>query len=711
MASKLTTLLARSSIEDHSEALAAADAALAADSKSLPAQHTKVIAMLRLERYDDALRIIAAGGDALESQCVLGKSYALYKTGALQDASELLSKYVSSSDNPDDRALRHIAAQVAYRVERFDEALSLYESLLEDESGRGSSNVDEATDLKINLLAAHAQLEWQGKGDLVPDKSKQPSREDLEAFETAYNAGCGCLARGDLAKASVLLKRAADLCETAEDLSEEDKKAELLPIVLQQAYVLALLGKDAEAAALQKSVENYENSDDAINAVGQWNGLISKSLTNPFMIQRLAELIPEANTGNARLFNHQAVGVIRNQAAVDLLSYKRSAVKNRSAHILKADATPSIDLERVTWGYLNAAAKAHLTTSAQPSIRSVVALLETRPYDVGLLLTVIQLYVHTKHYDSAIDVLHKFFKYLQEEAGEEQYQDVRFAPGLVSLAVALYRTQNRKKDIREELARAVSYWQSVVPPPSTNTSKSTLPSRSLLRDGGIELIRSAKAADLAAAGAAFERLVAQDPDDAVAQAGLIASYATTDYSKIEAHLDSLSPIESLTGDVDVAALLDAGVPAFPAPQHHTAGGSKKRKAAGGEEESEEADVKQQTQQQQQLEKSSSKKKKRTRRGKTYDPNVKPDPERWLPLRDRSNYRPKNKKGKKKAADSTQGGFVSTPTGTGTPVTEGEMLNLTGGAGQIKVEKVQQGGGGGGGGGGSGGGGKKKKGRK
>lgn len=258
MASKLTTLLARSSIEDHSEALAAADAALAADPKSLPAQHTKVIALLRLERYDDALRVIAAGGDTLTRQCVLGQSYALYKTGALHEASELLSKYASgdsdSDSNDNDRALRHVAAQVAYRIEHFDEALNLYESLLADDA----SNVDEATDLKINLLAAHAQLEWQGKGDLVPDKSKQPTREDLEAFETAYNAGCGCLARGDLAKASVLLKRAADLCEAAEDLSEEDKKAELLPIVLQQAYVLALLGKKEEAAALQKSVESYE---------------------------------------------------------------------------------------------------------------------------------------------------------------------------------------------------------------------------------------------------------------------------------------------------------------------------------------------------------------------------------------------------------------------------------------------------------------------
>ena len=86
----------------------------------------------------------------------------------------------------------------------------------------------------------------------MPEKSKKPGREDMEAFETAYNAGCGCLARGDLAKASILLKRAADLCDAADDLSDEDKKLEMLPIILQQAYVLALTGKDGRGGCVAK---------------------------------------------------------------------------------------------------------------------------------------------------------------------------------------------------------------------------------------------------------------------------------------------------------------------------------------------------------------------------------------------------------------------------------------------------------------------------
>lgn len=36
------------------------------------------------------------------------------------------------------------------------------------------------------------------------------------------------------------------------------------------------------------------------------------------------------------------------------------------------------------------------------------------------------------------------------------------------------------------------------------------------------------------------------------------------------------------------------------------------------------------------------KKRKIRLPKHYDPNVKPDPERWLPRRDRSTYRPKKR---------------------------------------------------------------------
>lgn len=69
-----------------------------------------------------------------------------------------------------------------------------------------SSFIHEENDLRINQGALDAQLEWKGYGDKV--QKKKPSREDLEAFETAYNAACGSIARGELSQAEILLKRA-----------------------------------------------------------------------------------------------------------------------------------------------------------------------------------------------------------------------------------------------------------------------------------------------------------------------------------------------------------------------------------------------------------------------------------------------------------------------------------------------------------------------
>ena len=64
---------------------------------------------------------------------------------------------------------------------------------------------NESVDLRINSSAVDAQLEWALQGHLA--KTRKPGREDLEAFETAYNAACGCIARGELGQAEVLLKR------------------------------------------------------------------------------------------------------------------------------------------------------------------------------------------------------------------------------------------------------------------------------------------------------------------------------------------------------------------------------------------------------------------------------------------------------------------------------------------------------------------------
>ncbi|KAJ1329165.1 signal recognition particle subunit SRP72 [Microdochium nivale] len=668
----LAKLLGASSIDDHEEILKAANAAIKASKKgaeNTDAQHTRVVALLKLDRFDDALRAIAEAGSALESQAFLEKAYALYKTGQHDEADKVLKSGGGSS-----RASRHLSAQIAYRAERFEAAAKLYVELEADHNGiEGEEN-----DIKINRLAAHAQLEWSGKGGgVLNEAQRQPAREDLEAFETAFNSACGCIARGDLSKASVLLKRARDLCEASEDLTDAEKKTELLPIIIQHAYVLARLGKDAEAAALQKSIELSDIFEAPTRAVASNNQVAisggDAKQNNPYVTQRLTE---SATTlvGNDKLFEYQAAALRRNRYALDLQCQKFDGVQRAATKtILSAssssdpDSTASIS-EIASLGVISAAARARLQTG-KAALHEILPVLEKRPTDIGLLLTIIQLYVQTSNPGPALDLLDAFLKRL-DASTTPGHEDVRFAPGLVAVAVALYRLQGRQAAIRNELSRASTYWRSK--PKKENAPTTTASSSSLLREAGVELLKSSDPAHVASAGATFEKLVSSSTAkeaDPLAVAGLVASFATTDYAKVEPHLASLTTVERLisgAGGIDIETLLSAGVATVPT--HSTVPAGKKRAAttdlagAGAK----------------------TTKKRRIRLPKGYVEGVtpKPDPERWLPLRDRSTYRPKGRKGKKRAQESTQGGAVAAAS---TAAEGGETLELAGGAGHLKVE--------------------------
>lgn len=343
---------------------------------------------------------------------------------------------------------------------------------------------------------------------------------------------------------------------------------------------------------------------------------------------------------------------MRNKMVVRLNAFKYDGIKETTKETICKDATPSISAETAGLGSINAVAVAGLKTG-KAALKKLLPVSETRSYDVGLHLTVIQLYIQAKNFDMAIDILRKLFSHI-ETADSTDHEDVRYAPGLVALAVTLYRHLGRRKDVRTELARAASHWQKKSEPSSTT----------LLREAGIELLNSSNPSDLATAGAAFEKIASQNPNDKAATAGLVASFATSDYAKVEPYLSHLTPIDKLIAGVDVNALLEAGVPSFPVSESKQA--SKKRRL----DDDAEADF-------------GKPKNKKTKLPKNADPNVPPDPERWLPLRDRSTYKPKNKKGKKRVADSTQGGM---------PVSkqdEGETVPLVGGS-TVKVEKMNPG---------------------
>lgn len=633
MSSSLASLLKQTHLDDHEEVLKQANAAMKQSKGDLDAQHVKVVALLKLDQYDDALAALDAGGDKLKERATLEHAYALYKCGKPADAAELARK--SSQRGP-----QHVEAQARYRTEDFSRAADLYRQL----SSNPGNDIE--ADLRINSGAVDAQLEWSNHGDLV--LKKKPGREDLDAFETAYNAACGSIARGELGQGEVLLKRAKDLCNSLDDMSDEEKHTELLPITVQQVYVLLRLGRTEEAEALANEIKAVDISDVITRHIAQINEVASKPNANSFLAQRLVSTDLESLKPDYP-FQYQSAVLKRNQYASDLQALKYGGTAESTAKTLSKQQLPTADSFYTSLSVVNAAAQAKGQTGKE-AIKHILPVLERRPNDVGLILTISQLYVLTGNSASAITLLERFLSRLEQSTNSAE-QDMRFAPGLVGAMVSLYDSHGRKTQARNELAKAASYWRRK----SKDRPAGYL---HLFKSAGSALLESEDPEHIQLARDIFDDLHKTDANDRYAAAGLLA--ASPEKTSDE-QLASLTPIDRLVSGIDVDTLESAGIAQTPSAAASTTT-TKKRPAP--EEKPKKA-----------------KKIRKSLIPKDYDPNKKPDPERWLQLRDRSTYRPKGKKAKAKQALHSQGA-VGNDSESSRPATPG-----------VDVVKQKQGGGG------------------
>ncbi|KAB8200358.1 SRP72 RNA-binding domain protein [Aspergillus parasiticus SU-1] len=637
----LSSLLQRTSIDDHEEVLRSSNAALAKSKSDIQAQHVKVVALLKLDRYEDALRVFEEGGDALKKRAALEYAYTLYKTANLDEAIEVVSQVAN------DRGARHLEAQTTYRAEKFRRAADLYEELTKDEAALAN----EANDLRINAWAVDAQLQWKGYPDYV--RHNRPTRDDLEAFETVYNAACLSIAKGEFGQGEMLLKRAKELCRTSEDLTPEDKAAELLPIAVQQLYVLIRQGKSEEAESVLEEISVNDISELSTKRVALNNiTLVRDTTTNPYALYKSLHATP-VSIDNDKLFDYQDNIVTGNVHAADLLVQKYDGIIRSTSKALSQAPYPSAKPNVNLLSVYNAAAHAR-GQAGTPALRAILPALERRPKDIGLALTAVQLYVTEGNTTSAITTLEKSLQLL-EDSISEQDKEVRFNPGLLGILVSLYKLEGRRVQIRSELAKAAAYWQEHVEAPS-----------SLLRAAAQSLLHSSDRTDLTTAGDLFKSLYQKDRNDSFAIAGYVASQATLDYAKIESQVDTLPPIDDLISGVDVNALESAGI--SPPSSAAAAAIASARKRTSGDKQGR-----------------ATKRVRKSRLPKDYDASKTPDPERWLPLRDRSSYRPKGRKGKQRAAERTQGGIVNEKAEE-SPAPVAQQQKSQGGGGANKKKK-------------------------
>ncbi|KAL5343689.1 hypothetical protein BJX70DRAFT_119198 [Aspergillus crustosus] len=640
----LSSLLSRASIDDHEQVLQACNATLAKSKSDIQAQHVKIIALLKLDRYEDCLRVFEDGGDKLKKKAALEYGYALYKSGNPDAAIETVS------DLADDRGARHLEAQATYRAEKFRRTAEIYQSLARDSASVGS----EEHDLRINTWATDAQLQWKGHPESV--RHTRPTRDDLEAFETVYNAACLSIAKSEFDQAGMLLKRAKELCRTSEDLSPEDRDSELLPIAVQQLYVLICQGKSEEAKSILEEISVKKIPELSTRRIGQNNVTIARgTVANPYALYKALHEIPDS-TDNDKLFDYQYNATIGNLHAVDLFVHKYDGIIRSTSKALSRAPYPSTEASTNLLSVYNVAAHAKGDTGVL-ALKAILSAVEKRPKDIGLVLTAVQLYVSLGNTTSAITTLEKSLQLLEESIAEGD-KETRFNPGLLGVLIALYKREGRKTQIRAELGKAAAYWREQASQPT-----------SLLRAAGASLLHSSLASDSSQAAELFKSLYKKTPDDLFAVAGYVASHAAIDYSQVQAQAKYLPSVEDLISDIDVTTLEAAGVSPSSATTAAAAAaiaGARKRPAADKER--------------------TVKRVRKSRLPKDFDESKTADPERWLPLRDRSTYRPRGRKGKQRAAERTQGGVVTEKSEETTPSGQQQQKPQSGGASSKKKKK-------------------------
>lgn len=358
------------------------------------------------------------------------------------------------------------------------------------------------------------------------------------------------------------------------------------------------------------------------------NLIIASSPENPFQIHKQFYDVPPA-ADDDKLLTYQQSTWDQNARVIDLLVGKCDGLLRSTNKALSKSNLPSTSPSINHLSALNLAAQTKLSGNPEVVLNKAQFLLSQRPRDVYLVLIIVQLHAAAGRLEAAASLLRRFFARLENSVSEAD-ANVRYNPGLLEVYTTLCNALGCDELARSELSQATSHWLQQENSPET---------RSLLLASGSEYLQSLNNSDSIKAQPVFDKLRELDPSNAIFKAGLVSAYSRQSETESKSDHDAFLPVQELIAGVNVAGLEEAGIPLLETDGEATLP-SRKRPVEQGTEDLQ--------------------RKKRIRKSrlpKDYDPNRQPDPERWLPLRDRSSYRPKGRKAKQRASERTQGGVV------------------------------------------------------
>ncbi|KAI8336515.1 hypothetical protein BC941DRAFT_354083 [Chlamydoabsidia padenii] len=563
--------------------------------------HCKVVTLIRLGKYDDALSLISRKfRDNKTIDLTFEKLYCYYRTNQWQQATELLE--AAKRTHPNDTAVRFLEAQLLYGQDKFQQAIDIYEPLLQELDEQDPIHME----VKVNLLAAKA-----GLGFLQIDSRPVSDLNDLDlsGCEVTYNAASIHLAQGNFARASELLELARKQCNDRlkqQDVAQDEVDEDLAVIATQLAYTYQVQGRINEAKVIYQDVVDSKIHDGAVNAVIA-NNMVTLQKTNDLFDSAKKMKLATGKDADTKLKQYQKRIISRNDALLQMFMNKQY---------------PDMDELYV----ILAAATYHQQRKSDKALEELKSFAKQHPTSLSIRFAAIQLELLSSQSTAALKTLEDYMDQVQDDI------KATHRPAVVALLVWLYEQTGQAEKAMSVLDQASSYWKgnhqhSTMHVPSkipTTPQQQTSATPSILKQTAAFKLKTGRFND---AAGDYEQLVKADPTDIQSIAGLISAYAEIDPTKAEQYGQILPPI--ITDDTLNVDELESVVP-----------GVKK----GYVKKDPSSDY---------VKQPKSKKKRTPLLPKDYDENKTPDPERWIPARDRSTYRMKGK-AKKASSRGPQG---------------------------------------------------------
>ncbi|XP_021842223.2 uncharacterized protein [Spinacia oleracea] len=547
----------------------------------------KIVALINTDNIDGAIAVIQSS-HKLPIDLSFLKAYCLYRLNKLDEALEYLKSQERST------ATMLLESQILYRLGRMDACLDIYQKLQ-------NLSVDS---LEVNFVAG---LVGAGRSSEVQRVLEALKVKPSSSFELAYNTACSLIERNNYVDAEQLLLSARRVGQESlmeDNWADDDIENELAPIAVQLAYVQQKLGNTQEAVQAYLDMIK-QNLDDEPSLAIATNNLISlrglKEVSDS--LKKLDRLIEKGEGGQFRL-----AGALESKLSV---KQKEAVYVNRALLLVHAN---KIDQARE----LVTALVGMFPDSATPVLLQAAVLVRenkaSRAEEVlgqfagkfpdklkVFLLARAQVAAAAGHFQVAAESLSKI-------------PDIQHMPATVATIVALKERLGDIDGAELVLDNAIEWWSNSMS--EDNNNKLTV----IMQEAASFKLKHGRQEE---ALKLFEELV-KNNNNVDALVGLVTTAAHVNVEKAEAYEKKLKSLPGLKGiNVDD---LEATSGAKPSEN-----GSRLVNIEGHDETKKD--------------KTKKKRKRKPRYPKGFDPahpGPPPDPERWLPKRERSTFRPKRK---------------------------------------------------------------------